>query len=167
MHIKPFGVEIWMNEWELKCEFNLAETCVESITIGQLLNLAGRNDTDLSELLPMKMTYGAIEGSDRLRNAISALYDKQKPENIVATHGTIGANSLVHQALVSRGDRVISVIPTYQQHYSIPESIGAEVVHLQLREENGSFRIWPSSRRSQRPAPGSSPSTTPTTRPAP
>ncbi len=137
MDIKPFGVEIWMNEYELKCEINLAETCVESITIAQLLTLAGRNDTDLSELLPMKMTYGAIEGSDRLRNAVAALYERQKPENIVATHGTIGANALVHQALVSRGDRVISVIPTYQQHYSIPESIGAEVVPLVLREENG------------------------------
>lgn len=136
MHITPFAVEIWMNEWELKCEFNLAETCVESITIGQLLNLAGRNDTELSELLPMKMTYGAIEGSDRLRNAVAALYEKQKPDNIVVTHGTIGANSLVHQALVSRGDRVVSVIPTYQQHYSIPESIGADVVTLKLREED-------------------------------
>jgi aspartate/methionine/tyrosine aminotransferase len=37
---------------------------------------------------------------------------------------------------VSRGDRVVSVIPTYQQHYSIPESIGAEVLPLRLRSEN-------------------------------
>jgi aspartate/methionine/tyrosine aminotransferase len=137
MDIKPFAVEIWMNEFETKCELNLAETCVESLTIAQLLTLAGRNDTDLSELLPLKMTYGAIEGSDRLRDAIAALYKDQSRSNIVVTHGTIGANSLVHQALVSRGDRVISVIPTYQQHYSIPESIGADVVHLRLREENG------------------------------
>lgn len=137
MHIKPFGVEIWMNEFELKCELNLAETCVESITIAQLLEMTGRNDRSLAELLPMKMTYGAIEGSDRLRDAIAALYQNQKRSNIVTTHGTIGANSLVHQALVSRGDQVISVIPTYQQHYSIPESIGADVQHLYLRAENG------------------------------
>ena len=137
MYIKPFGVEIWMNEFETQCELNLAETCVESITIKDLLELAGRNDLSLAELLPLKMTYGAIEGSERLRKAIAALYSKQTPANIVTTHGTIGANSLVHQALVSRGDRVISVIPTYQQHYSIPESIGAEVVHLQLKPEDG------------------------------
>ena len=136
MHIKPFGVEIWMNEFELKCELNLAETCVESITIAQLLELTGRNDRSLSELLPMKMTYGAIEGSDRLRDAIAALYEKQRRHNIVTTHGTIGANSLVHQALVSRGDRVVSVVPTYQQHYSIPESLGADVQLLRLRTEN-------------------------------
>jgi aspartate/methionine/tyrosine aminotransferase len=137
MDIKPFGVEIWMNEFELKCELNLAETCVESITIAELLALTGQNDTDLSALLPLKMTYGAIPGSDRLRDAIAALYDHQARDNIVVTHGTIGANALVHQALVSRGDRVISVIPTYQQHYSIPESIGADVQHLRLRAENG------------------------------
>lgn len=137
MHIKPFGVEIWMNEFETQCELNLAETCVESITIAELLELAGRNDTSLAELLPMKMTYGAIEGSDRLRKAIAALYSKQGKDNIVTTHGTIGANALVHQAVVSRDDRVISVIPTYQQHYSIPEAIGADVVHLVLQEEHG------------------------------
>ncbi len=137
MHIEPFGVEIWMNEWETKCEWNLAETCVESLTIGELLKLAGKNDTDLSELLAMKMTYGAIEGSDRLRRAIAALYEKQTVENIIVTHGTIGANMLVHKTLVDRGDRVVAVVPTYQQHYSIPASIGADVHQLKLREEDG------------------------------
>jgi aspartate/methionine/tyrosine aminotransferase len=137
MKIEPFGVEIWMNEWETKCEWNLAETCVESITIAELLALAGKNNTDLSDLLPMKMTYGAIEGSMRLRNAICALYDLQKPENVIVTHGTIGANMLVHKTLVSAGDRVVAVVPTYQQHYSIPASIGANVHPLQLRSENG------------------------------
>lgn len=137
MDIKPFGVEIWMNEFELTCELNLAETCVDSITIAELLALTGQNDTDLSALLPLKMTYGAIPGSDRLRDAIAGLYDHQSRDRIVVTHGTIGANALVHQALVSHGDRVISVIPTYQQHYSIPESIGADVQHLHLRPENG------------------------------
>jgi len=137
MHIEPFGVEIWMNEWETKCEWNLAETCVESITIAELLALAGKNDTDLSELLAMKMTYGAIEGSKRLRRAICALYDQQKPENVIVTHGTIGANMLVHKTLVSAGDRIVAVVPTYQQHYSIPASIGADVHPLQLRGENG------------------------------
>lgn len=137
MKIEPFGVEIWMNEWETKCEWNLAETCVESITIEELLELAGKNSDDLSDLLPMKMTYGAIEGSERLRTAICTLYEKQTLGNVIVTHGTIGANMLVHRTLVSAGDRVVAVVPTYQQHYSIPDSIGAEVHLCKLREENG------------------------------
>ncbi|MEM9473565.1 MAG: aminotransferase, partial [Pseudomonadota bacterium] len=111
MHIEPFKVEIWMNEWETRCTYNLAETCVASITIDELLHLSGRNSSDLSELLPMKMTYGAIEGSARLRQAISTLYDNQDIDNITVTHGTIAANMLVHKSLVSRGDRVVSVVP--------------------------------------------------------
>ncbi len=33
MHIKPFGIEMWMNEFEDHCKYNLAETCVKSMTI--------------------------------------------------------------------------------------------------------------------------------------
>jgi aspartate/methionine/tyrosine aminotransferase len=137
MKIKPFGVEIWMNEFEDHCEFNLAETCVASLTIEQLLELSGKNDNVMSDLLPMKMTYGAIRGSDRLRDAICTMYTKQTRDNVMVTHGAIGANALLHETLVEPGDHVISVRPTYQQHYSIPESYGAEVDILQLRPENG------------------------------
>lgn len=136
MDIKPFGVEMWMNEYETKCAFNLAETCVTSITLEELLAMSGDSNQIMSDLMGMKMTYGAIEGSERLRKAICGLYETQTPDNILTTHGTIGANSLVHQTLVSHGDHVISVIPTYQQHYSIPASIGAEVELLHLKPEN-------------------------------
>ena len=136
MFIEPFKVEIWMNEWETRCTYNLAETCVASITIQELLSLSGLNESALSDLLPMKLTYGDIEGSTRLRAAIAALYETQAIEDITVTHGTIAANMLVHKALVGPGDRVISVVPTYQQHYSIPASIGAQVTTLRLREED-------------------------------
>ncbi len=136
MDIKDFGVEIWMNEFETKCEFNLAETCVESLTLEQLVAFSGKNDAVLSDLMSMKLTYGAIEGSDRLRDGICELYTTQKRENIVSTHGTIGANALIYETLVSPGDHTISVMPTYQQHYSIPQSYGADVSILHLREEN-------------------------------
>jgi len=137
MHIEPFKVEQWMNAWETRCAYNLAETCVASITTQELLTLAGRNDTDLSELLPMRLTYGAIEGSDRLRSAIAGHYDTAEPERITVTHGTIAVNMLVHKALVGPGDHVVSIVPTYQQHHSIPASIGAQVDTLRLRAEDG------------------------------
>jgi aspartate/methionine/tyrosine aminotransferase len=43
----------------------------------------------------------------------------------------------VHETLVEPGDRVISVLPTYQQHYSIPKSYGADVHILPLHMQNG------------------------------
>ncbi len=136
MKIRNFGVEIWMNKYETKCELNLAETCVESLTVAELLDMTGTNDI-AQQLMPMKLTYGEIEGSVRLRNLVAGLYENQKLENVVTTHGAIGANALVHQTLVEPGDRVISVLPTYQQHYSIPESIGADTQILKLTEATG------------------------------
>lgn len=137
MKIRNFDVEIWMNRFETQCSHNLAETCVESLTVNQLLSLAGKRDTFLEELLPLKLTYGEIEGSERLRTLISGLYDSQLPKNVIVTHGAAGANALVHETLVEPGDRVVTVLPTYQQHYSIPESYGADVAYLNLNEENG------------------------------
>ena len=51
MKIDTFGVEMWMNEWETKCEFNLAETCVESLTIDQLFQISGKNKKDLLKII--------------------------------------------------------------------------------------------------------------------
>ena len=32
MHIKDFAVEQWMNAWETKCRYNVAETCCYSLS---------------------------------------------------------------------------------------------------------------------------------------
>jgi aspartate/methionine/tyrosine aminotransferase len=136
MHIKPFGIEMWMNEFEDHCKYNLAETCVKSMTIGELLEISGKNIKFTEELSSMKLTYGEITGSKQLRKNIASLYKNQTTENVMVTHGAIGANSLIYNTLISKGDKVVSVLPTYQQHYSIPESLGAELSILKLKPEH-------------------------------
>jgi len=137
MKIRDFGVEMWMNAYENDCAYNLAETCVCSLGVEELLDLSGRREETLEQLLATRLTYGEIEGSPRLRRAIAGLYQTVKPEEVTITNGAIGANALTMLTLVEPGDQVISVLPTYQQHYSIPESIGANTGILRLREENG------------------------------
>lgn len=137
MKIRDFGVEMWMNAYENDCTHNLAETCVRSLTVEELLDLSGKREETLEQLVKTRLTYGDIPGSPRLRQAIAGLYRIMSPERVTITNGAIGANALTMLTLVEPGDRVISVLPTYQQHYSIPESIGAQVDILQLREENG------------------------------
>ncbi len=137
MKIEPFGVEQWMNAWETRCALNLAETCVESLTVEKLLRIAGRTQAMPSDLAAMKLTYGAIPGSERLRAAVARLFARQGAENVLITHGTIGANHMVYQTLVEPGDHVVAITPTYQQHTAIPASIGAAVTELPLREAEG------------------------------
>lgn len=136
MKIKPFGVEEWMNEYENDAVYNLGETCVKSITVKELLDFQGRGKEALEEIYEMQLTYGAIPGTDKLRKEVADLYQTGGIPNVVIAHGGIGANHLVFSALVEPGDEVVSVMPTYQQHYSIPEALGATVKILPLTLEN-------------------------------
>ena len=138
MHVKPFAVEQWMNAHEATATWNIAETCVDSLRLEELLALAGDGDAVLRRLLETKLTYGHVSGSPQLRAAIAALYGERiTPDDVITTNGAIGANFLALFALVEPGDSVVCVRPTYQQLYSVPEALGAQVRLLSLREEDG------------------------------
>lgn len=136
MKIKDFGVEIWMNLYENNCTYNLAETCVESLKLNELLELSNEKEKVINDLLDMQLSYGDIEGSNSMIKGIKSLYEDVKEDEITVTHGAIGANALTMFALIEKGDEVVSVLPTYQQHYSIPEAYGAKVKILPLKYEN-------------------------------
>lgn len=137
MKIKPFAVEEWMNAWEVGARYNIAETCVDSISMNELFELTGEDRAQfLDSLCRRRLTYGDIEGLPEFREGICGLYRTLSPENIVPTHGAAGANHHVFYSLISPGDRVVSIMPTYQQLYSIPESFGADVRILRLNKEN-------------------------------
>ena len=137
MKIKPFAVEEWMNAWEVGAKYNIAETCVDSISMNELFELTGEDKTEfLNRLCARRLSYGDIEGLPEFRKGVCALYKTLNIENIVPTHGASGANHHVFYSLISPGDRVVSIMPTYQQLYSIPESYGADVQILHLSKEN-------------------------------
>lgn len=46
MNIKPFAVEEWMNEYEVGALYNIAETCVDSVSLDELFELTGENKED-------------------------------------------------------------------------------------------------------------------------
>lgn len=137
MKIKPFAVEEWMNAWEVGAKYNIAETCVDSISMNELFELTGEDKTEfLNRLCARRLSYGDIEGLPEFRRGVCGLYKTLNIENIVPTHGASGANHHVFYSLISPGDRVVSIMPTYQQLYSIPESYGADVQILHLSKEN-------------------------------
>ena len=137
MYIKPFAVEEWMNEYEVGARFNIAETCVDSVSLDELFALTGEDKARfLADFSTRRLTYGDIVGSDDLRGGICGFYKTVHPEEIVPTHGAAGANHHVFCSLISAGDRVVSIMPTYQQLYSIPASIGADVAVMHLKQEN-------------------------------
>ena len=137
MNIKTFKVEEWMNEHEKTAIFNIADTCVNTLSLDGLFSLTNTNKYEFFEKISeKKLGYGYIQGSPDYKKGICKLYKDLKPENVISTNGAAGANYLAFYSLVNPGDRVISIIPTYQQLYSIPESFNADVQYLRLKPEN-------------------------------
>ena len=138
MKIKPFAVEEWMNAYEDGARYNIAETCVDSVSLDELFLLAGEDkQAFLERFCARRLTYGDIVGSEALREGVCGLYKSLKPDEVIPTHGAAGANYLVFCSLIAPGDGVVSIMPAYQQLYSIPEAIGADVQLMHLRQENG------------------------------
>ena len=72
MNIKPFAVEEWMNEYEVGALYNIAETCVDSVSLDELFELTGENKEDfLKDFCAQRLTYGDIWGSEALRSGIA------------------------------------------------------------------------------------------------
>ncbi len=138
MTIKPFKVEEWMNQYEVGAKYNIAETCVDSISLEELWQITGIDGNAFwADFCKKRLTYGDIEGNPRFLEGICRLYRSIGPENIVPTHGAAGANHHVFYSLINPGDRIVSIMPTYQQLYSIPESFHADVALVRLTRENG------------------------------
>jgi len=137
MRIAPFKVEMWMNAWETGARYNIAETCVDSVSLDELFALSGEDkQAFLDRLCAKRLTYGFIEGNPAFKEGVCKLYKTLTPADIVPTHGASGANHHLFYTLVEPGDEVVTFTPTYQQLYSIPESYGAKVTTIALREQD-------------------------------
>lgn len=134
MRIDAFKIEEWMNLYCPSAKYDLTSTCIEPFSIREMLSYC--REENPFEVLDKPLNYGEIQGSLRLKKAIKSLYQNQDFENITVTHGAIGANQLIFESLLEKGDEVLVFAPIYQQHYAIPKSLGASVKLVFLKEEN-------------------------------
>ncbi|MCF0116242.1 MAG: aminotransferase class I/II-fold pyridoxal phosphate-dependent enzyme [Erysipelotrichaceae bacterium] len=131
MIITPFDSEVWMTEHELDYKYNMTESCMEAMTLKDVVD-----EDSLKDLMNGLMDYGPIMGSDRLKDAILGWYDTGSRENISLAFGAINANELVLMELLEAGDEVISLYPSYGQLYDLPISLGCKVKLIELKKEN-------------------------------
>ncbi|WP_249030518.1 aminotransferase class I/II-fold pyridoxal phosphate-dependent enzyme [Tannockella kyphosi] len=136
MKLDVFEVEMWMTEHENNCLYNLADSCVPSLSIQDLLEYCDNKDEIIRNLMETKLDYGPIIGSKEVREGILNLYKTGNIDQITICHGCTSAIELVIQTVLQPGDHMITVTPTYQIFYSYPESFGIEVDKIELKQEN-------------------------------
>lgn len=128
----PFELERWQSTHENEVTYNLSDSGVHPLTVGELLALAGAGTID-----DVLLGYGQTNGTEPLRTRIAALYPGAHAGNVIVANGSAEANFVATWALAAAGERVAVVVPTYMQTHGLAHAFGAEVVEIPLREELG------------------------------
>lgn len=129
----PFQMERWQSTWEHRVDYNLSESGVHPMTVGELLSLAGRS-TDLADV---RLGYGQSNGSDELRSLIASLYPGASDRSVVVTIGGAEANFVGFWELAAAGRPVAVMLPNYMQVPGLIENFDGGFVPFHLREESG------------------------------
>jgi aspartate/methionine/tyrosine aminotransferase len=134
MSFFPFELERWQSAWENRVRFNLSESGVHPLSVGELLELSGG---DVSRLAATRLGYSQGNGTDELRDAIAALYPGATRDHVLVTTGSAEANFIVCWALLQPGERVVILTPTYMQTWGLGRNTGARLVSVPLEPTEG------------------------------
>jgi aspartate/methionine/tyrosine aminotransferase len=127
---RPFAMERWQSTYENTVDYNLSESGVHPLTLGELLALADEADIETTLL-----GYGQSNGSTPLREAIASLYGDLDAASVMVTNGSAEANFVAIWELAGPGDEVAILVPTYMQTHGLAESLGATIREIPLRED--------------------------------
>jgi aspartate/methionine/tyrosine aminotransferase len=139
--LPAFEVTRWVDKYEHSAKYDLGGSCSPTLSMDDLIELS--TDPSATEkalsFRSLKLSYGSMLGSDTLRENITTLYPKASltKDHILPTNGGIGANNVVLASLLSAGDHVICVYPTYEQLYQTPRAMGADVTLWKLDVSTG------------------------------
>ena len=139
MRIDLFRMERTQCLYENEVEFNLSESGVLPVAIGDLVP-----DAEREAFLALTLKYPHSDGSPVLRERIAAFYPGARPENVLVTNGGSEANFTVLWALLDPGDRLAFMIPNYLQGWGLGRAFGGRTDTFRLverpRHERGGTR---------------------------
>ena len=126
-------MDTWLVENDHLVRFNLGESNVDDLLLGDVLAAA----PDVQALLGLTLGNNSTWGSDRLRHAVAATYPGIAATNVLATAGV--SEAIVLACLAHRAPGANFVIPTPAFHalIDVPRELGYDVRTITLREETG------------------------------
>lgn len=137
MQLKPFLLDIWLDNYEHGIAFNLAASTGPRWTVDELLDLAGERER--KQFLGHELIYSRPAGADGLRDAIAEMQGV-RAECVQIVTGASEALLILMWLAAEPGANVIVPRPGYAAFSALPESLGVETRFYFVRKEN-SFRI--------------------------
>ena len=137
MRLEQFAMERMQSTYENQVDFNLSESGVHPLRLGELVDDATSRDALLDEAL----RYTQSNGTLALRDAIAALYPGATPDHVQVTNGGSEANYITTWNLVEPGDEVVMMVPNYMQTWGLARAFGATIREWPLVEAAGGWQI--------------------------
>lgn len=131
---EPFVMERMMGKWENEVRYNLSESGVHPLKLGELMAMAGRSVDELAEI---EINYPQANGTKELRRTIAAFYPKAGEDNVLVTTGAAEANYLIIHTLLEPGDEAVVMRPNYLQVWGVAKNRGAKIKDFDLIEDKG------------------------------
>ena len=137
MRLEQFAMERMQSTYENQVDYNLSESGVHPLRLGELVEDAASREALLNEAL----RYSQSNGTPALRSAIAALYPGSTPDHIQVTNGGSEANYITTWNLVEPGDEVVMMVPNYMQTWGLARAFGATIREWPLVESADGWRI--------------------------
>lgn len=124
MRIQDFKLERFFAKYEFSAPYLLSSSDCESMTVGELLDIAGRPRGELDDVW---LGYTETLGAPELRRQISGLYEVIGADRVMVCAGAEEGIFIFMNSALQAGDHVVVQFPGYQSLYEIARSIGCEV----------------------------------------
>ncbi|MFC1720138.1 aminotransferase class I/II-fold pyridoxal phosphate-dependent enzyme [Pseudomonadota bacterium] len=126
MKIAPFETEQFFARHEFSTPYQLCNSDCESLSIAELLALAGESPEQLGR---QRLGYTESRGNPELRRSIASLHTAVNAEDVVMLGTPVEGIYLVARSLLDPGDEVIVLTPAYDALINMFEHVvGAKQV---------------------------------------
>jgi aspartate/methionine/tyrosine aminotransferase len=121
--LEPFALERLQSTFEHHVDFNLSESGVQPLTLGELVEDAASREALMTEGL----RYTQTNGTQPLRESIAALYPGATADHVLVTNGGAEANYITTWNLAQPGDEVVMMVPNFMQMWGVARAFGANL----------------------------------------
>jgi hypothetical protein len=126
-------MERMQSTYENQVAFNLSESGVHPLRLGELVEDPASRESLLAETL----RYTQTNGTAALRSLVAAQYPGATPDHVQVTNGGAEANYISTWNLVEPGDDIVMMVPAFRQMWGLARAFGAHVTEWPLVDAAG------------------------------
>lgn len=138
MAIREFQLERYFASWEFTAPYLLSASDCETMSVGELLSIAG---VPLSALADLRLGYTESQGDPALRAAVARFHTGVTAADVMIANAPEEAIFLVMMTMLKPGDRVVVQTPCYQSLFELAAYRGCDVHPWPMVETDGGWRM--------------------------